>query len=62
MRNQCHELPFSLFKQVLAVSRIMVAWVPVGIAMGVYDMCHRWVERCTRACRVQTSLLAPYML
>lgn len=26
---------------VLAVSRIMVAWQPVGIAMGVYDMCRR---------------------
>lgn len=26
---------------VLAVSRIMVAWQPVGIAAGVYDMCLR---------------------
>ncbi len=24
------------------MSRIMVAWQPVGIAMGVYDVCHRY--------------------
>lgn len=30
--------------RVLAVSRIMVAWQPVGIAMGVYDMCHRYLQ------------------
>ena len=23
------------------MSRIMVAWQPIGISMGVYDMCHR---------------------
>lgn len=28
----------------LAVSRIMVAWQPIGIAMGVYDICHRLVH------------------
>jgi acyl-CoA oxidase len=28
--------------QVLAVSRVMVAWQPIGIAMGVYDICHRY--------------------
>lgn len=28
--------------QVLAVSRVMVAWQPIGIAMGVFDMCHRY--------------------
>ena len=28
--------------QVLAISRIMVAWQPVGIAAGVYDMCVRY--------------------
>ena len=27
----------------LAISRIMVAWQPVGIVMGVYDMCHRYL-------------------
>ncbi|CAA6654749.1 unnamed protein product [Spirodela intermedia] len=27
--------------KVLAVSRVMVAWQPIGISMGVYDMCHR---------------------
>lgn len=27
--------------QVLAMSRIMVAWQPVGIATGIYDMCNR---------------------
>ncbi|KAL3618657.1 Acyl-coenzyme A oxidase 4, peroxisomal [Castilleja foliolosa] len=27
--------------KVLAVSRVMVAWQPIGITMGVYDMCHR---------------------
>ncbi|GLJ42878.1 hypothetical protein SUGI_0888810 [Cryptomeria japonica] len=30
--------------KVLAVSRIMVAWQPIGIAMGVYDMCHRYLQ------------------
>jgi acyl-CoA oxidase len=29
--------------KVLAVSRIMVAWQPIGIAMGVYDICHRYL-------------------
>lgn len=32
----------TLFKQVLAVSRVMVAWQPIGISMGIYDMCHRY--------------------
>ena len=27
----------------LAISRIMVAWQPVGIAAGVFDMCARYV-------------------
>eukprot|EP01018_Ginkgo_biloba_P015818 Gb_04916 [translate_table: standard] len=31
--------------KVLAVSRIMVAWQPIGIAMGVYDMCHRYLQQ-----------------
>ncbi|XP_048319823.1 acyl-coenzyme A oxidase 4, peroxisomal isoform X2 [Ziziphus jujuba] len=30
--------------KVLAVSRIMVAWQPIGISMGVYDMCHRYLK------------------
>jgi len=30
--------------RVLAVSRVMVAWQPIGIAMGVYDMCHRYLQ------------------
>ncbi|GMH37290.1 hypothetical protein BSKO_05163 [Bryopsis sp. KO-2023] len=30
---------------VLAVSRIMVAWQPVGMAMGVYDMCLRYLKQ-----------------
>jgi acyl-CoA oxidase len=29
--------------KVLAVSRIMVAWQPVGMAMGAYDMCVRYL-------------------
>lgn len=29
--------------KVLAISRIMVAWQPVGIAAGVFDMCARYV-------------------
>lgn len=29
--------------KVLAVSRVMVAWQPIGITMGVYDMCHRYL-------------------
>jgi alkylation response protein AidB-like acyl-CoA dehydrogenase len=27
--------------QALSVARIMVAWVSIGIAMGVYDACLR---------------------
>ncbi|PON92218.1 Acyl-CoA oxidase [Trema orientale] len=30
--------------KVLAVSRVMVAWQPIGISMGVYDMCHRYLK------------------
>ncbi|KAF3333609.1 acyl-coenzyme A oxidase 4 [Carex littledalei] len=30
--------------KVLAVSRVMVAWQPIGIAMGVFDMCHRYLQ------------------
>lgn len=31
-------------KKVLAVSRVMVAWQPIGISMGVFDMCHRYLK------------------
>ncbi|KAG9453475.1 hypothetical protein H6P81_006379 [Aristolochia fimbriata] len=30
--------------KVLAVSRVMVAWQPIGISMGVFDMCHRYLR------------------
>ncbi|XP_039067991.1 acyl-coenzyme A oxidase 4, peroxisomal-like isoform X1 [Hibiscus syriacus] len=30
--------------KVLAVSRVIVAWQPVGISMGVYDMCVRYLK------------------
>ncbi|XP_038698146.1 acyl-coenzyme A oxidase 4, peroxisomal isoform X2 [Tripterygium wilfordii] len=30
--------------KVLAASRLMVAWQPIGISMGVYDMCHRYLK------------------
>lgn len=30
--------------KVLAVSRVMVAWQPIGISMGVYDMCLRYMK------------------
>lgn len=30
--------------KVLAISRIMVAWQPVGLCMGVYDMCNRYLK------------------
>ncbi|CAI8612800.1 unnamed protein product [Vicia faba] len=30
--------------KVLAVSRVMVAWQPIGISMGIYDMCHRYLN------------------
>ena len=29
----------------LAISRIMVAWQPVGLAMGVYDMANRYLKQ-----------------
>ena len=28
----------------LAISRILVAWQPLGLAMGVYDMCSRYLQ------------------
>ncbi|KAJ8753771.1 hypothetical protein K2173_000025 [Erythroxylum novogranatense] len=30
--------------KVLAVSRIIVSWQPIGISMGIYDMCHRYLK------------------
>ena len=33
-----------LVVQVLAFSRIMVAWLPVGMAMGAYDMAARYLQ------------------
>lgn len=30
--------------KVLAVSRVMVTWQPIGISMGVFDMCHRYLK------------------
>ncbi|PKA67096.1 Acyl-coenzyme A oxidase 4, peroxisomal [Apostasia shenzhenica] len=30
--------------KVLAVSRVMVAWQPIGISMGVFDICHRYLK------------------
>ena len=32
---------FDATSKVLAVSRIMVAWQPIGISMGVFDACLR---------------------
>ncbi|CAL5388747.1 unnamed protein product [Camellia sinensis] len=31
-------------KKVFAASRLLVAWQPIGISMGVYDMCHRYLK------------------
>lgn len=31
--------------KVLAISRIMVAWQPLGLAMGCYDMCNRYLQQ-----------------
>ncbi|GJM94708.1 hypothetical protein PR202_ga11380 [Eleusine coracana subsp. coracana] len=35
---------FQDISKVLAMSRIMVAWQPIGISMGVFDMCHRYLK------------------
>ncbi|KAG0536458.1 hypothetical protein BDA96_03G065300 [Sorghum bicolor] len=35
---------FKDISKVLAISRIMVAWQPIGISMGVFDMCHRYLK------------------
>ena len=36
---------FADTNKVLAVSRVMVAWQPVGVAAGVYDMCVRYLKQ-----------------
>ncbi|KAJ4804928.1 Acyl-CoA dehydrogenase [Rhynchospora pubera] len=33
---------FQGFVEALSLARIMVAWVSIGVAMGVYDICKRW--------------------
>lgn len=35
---------FQDINKVLAMSRIMVAWQPIGISMGVFDICHRYLK------------------
>ncbi|XAR68803.1 Acyl-CoA oxidase [Bertholletia excelsa] len=30
--------------KILAASRLLVAWQPIGISMGAYDMCHRYLK------------------
>jgi acyl-CoA oxidase len=35
---------FQDISKVLAISRVMVAWQPIGISMGVFDMCHRYLK------------------
>ncbi|XP_057435250.1 acyl-coenzyme A oxidase 4, peroxisomal isoform X2 [Lotus japonicus] len=30
--------------KVLAASRVMVCWQPIGVSMGIYDMCHRYLK------------------
>ena len=38
-------LPLQDTNKVLAISRIMVAWQPLGLAMGTYDMCNRYLQQ-----------------
>ncbi|WVZ96674.1 hypothetical protein U9M48_042280 [Paspalum notatum var. saurae] len=35
---------FKDINEVFAMSRVMVAWQPIGISMGVFDMCHRYLK------------------
>ena len=37
--------PLQDTNKVLAISRIMVAWQPLGLAMGTYDMCNRYLQQ-----------------
>ncbi|KAL3683733.1 hypothetical protein R1sor_001755 [Riccia sorocarpa] len=39
-----HINSFQGTNEVLAVSRVIVAWLPIGIAMGVYDVCLRYLK------------------
>ncbi|CAI6003213.1 unnamed protein product [Closterium sp. NIES-65] len=45
----CDRLPgvssFQDTNKVLAVSRVMVSWLPVGMCMGIYDMCLRYLQQ-----------------
>lgn len=31
-------------KQALSLARVMVSWLSIGVAMGVYDLCNRYIE------------------
>ncbi|CAM0957585.1 unnamed protein product [Alopecurus aequalis] len=35
---------FQDISKVLEMSRILVTWQPIGVSMGVYDMCHRYLK------------------
>ncbi|KAG0517117.1 hypothetical protein BDA96_09G060800 [Sorghum bicolor] len=35
---------FQDIKKVFAMSRVLVTWQPIGISMGVFDMCHRYLK------------------
>ena len=37
-------LPLQDTNKVLAISRVLVSWQPVGLAVGVYDMVSRYVQ------------------
>ncbi|CAI5492629.1 unnamed protein product [Closterium sp. Naga37s-1] len=45
----CDRLPgvnsFQDTNKVLAVSRVMVSWLPVGMCMGIYDICLRYLQQ-----------------
>lgn len=54
---------FHWLQQVLAVSRIMVAWQPIGISMGVFDICHRYqsIRKIFKVCSLQIMYLHMYL-
>ncbi|XP_066363162.1 acyl-coenzyme A oxidase 4, peroxisomal-like [Miscanthus floridulus] len=35
---------FQDVNKVFAMSRVLVTWQPIGISMGVFDMCHRYLK------------------
>ncbi|XP_072977291.1 acyl-coenzyme A oxidase 4, peroxisomal-like isoform X2 [Typha angustifolia] len=35
---------FQDVNKILAVARVMISWQAIGISMGVYDMCHRYLK------------------